>query len=192
MFLDLQTQPLDGAVPSVIGTYFLAGRRRSNPKALEVDLGYVGQSCALKTGQSAGRGVKSRMFQHRKNIEQAKSGKTRKKRCMEIVPNQDSENQPASKTSSRLWASQRLAHEDIENVSYALLSIFPVTRKHPRGFDQMRLILSLAETIDVVFLGTLGPQCSVRFAGEFGLQSDLQTCPNLRTKVSIAPSPSPR
>ena len=34
----------------------------------------------------------------------------------------------------------------------------------------MRFILTLAEAIDVVFLGALSPQHSVRFGGEFGMR----------------------
>jgi hypothetical protein len=170
LFLDLQLQPLDSTVPNVVGTYFLAGRRRSYAKVLKADMGYIGQACALKTGLSTGRGVKSRMFQHREKIQQAKSGKVRKKRRTKNVPEQSPENQPASKKSARFWASQRLAHDDIENVSYALLSLFPVPRKCLRSLDQMRFILTLAEAIDIVFLGTLSPQYSVRFGGEFGLR----------------------
>jgi hypothetical protein len=170
LFSDLQLSPLDSSVPNVVGTYFLAGRRQSDAKVLTADLGYTGQACALKTQLSTGRGVKSRMFQHQEKIQQAKYGKIAKKRRTKDFLEQSPENPPASKKSVRLWASQRLAHDDIEEVSYALLSLFPVPRKRLRILDQMRFILTLAEAIDVVLLGTMSPQYSARFGGEFGLR----------------------
>lgn len=58
----------------------------------------------------------------------------------------------------------------MENISYAVLSLFPVPRRYLRSLDQMRFILTLAEAIDIAFLGALSPQHSVRFGGEFGMQ----------------------
>lgn len=173
LFDDLQLRSLDTRAPNVMGTYFLAGRRRSDSEFLKADIAYVGQACALNTKISSGRGIRSRIIQHAEKIEQEKSETTRKKRAAKIILAQDQqgpENQPGTKKSVRLWASQRLAHNDIENVSYQLLSLFPVPRKHLRSLDQMRFLLTLAEAIDIVFLGTLSPQYSVRFGGECGVR----------------------
>ena len=43
-------------------------------------------------------------------------------------------------------------------------------RRYLRSLDQVRFILTLAEAIDVVFLGALSPQHSVRFGGVFGMR----------------------
>ena len=173
LFDDLQLRPLDTRAPNAIGLYFLAGRRRSGSEFLKADIAYIGQACALKTEVSSGRGVRSRIIQYAEKIEQERSGKTRKKRAAKIILEQDQqgpENQPATKKSVRLWASQRHADSDIENVSYQLLSLSPAPRKRLRSLDQMRFLLTLAETIDMVFLGTLSPQYSVRFGGECGIR----------------------
>lgn len=102
LFLDLQLQPLDSTVPNVVGTYFLAGRRRSSAQVLKNDIGYAGQAFALRSKLSKGRGAKARMHEHRQSIQQEKLGKVRKKRRTEKIPKQSLENQPATSRSARL------------------------------------------------------------------------------------------
>ena len=201
LFQDLQMQSLDSDVPNVIATYFLGGEPHSNSSSrlprpvkkkphhhpsssidevsphnnphiatLNADMGYVGQAGKLSVG-GGGQGAKPRMHTHRKTIEQRKAGKPLKSRRSKKVPEQSSENQPGIKKQDFLWASKRLAQKEIEKVSYTLLSFFPVPRSSSRNLDQMRFVLTLAEAVDIVILGTMDIyHPSTRFAGDFGLR----------------------
>jgi hypothetical protein len=171
LFSDLESESLDKEAPNVVATYLLQGRRRPDSSVLQADMGYCGKAGALTfRTPSEGCGVRRRMCQHRDEIRSVRKKRARKKLNPSIVPEEE---ETALGKRRNLWVHLRLAHEDIDSLSYCLLSVFPFLGGHDRILVQFRCLLTLAEAIDIIYLGTLvdihSPQVSKRWGGEFGL-----------------------
>ena len=91
-----------------------------------------------------------------------------------------------------LWVHQRLAHEDIDDISYCLLSVFSYFDSHDRILFHFHCLLILAEAIDIIFLellGNIGFEELLNVGEEtLGLVSDQGLCLTPALKVSIVPS----
>lgn len=105
----LATEPLtpeDKPAPKAFGTYLLHGSRRPNSTTLHRNLAYCGQASAM--GQLRMAGFRKRMTDHRREI----------LKICQILQNTDSD----STKEKKMWAYERLGHNDIEKVDYGVLS----------------------------------------------------------------------
>ncbi|RYP70808.1 hypothetical protein DL771_005183 [Monosporascus sp. 5C6A] len=73
---------------------------------------------------------------------------------------------------------QLLAHDDTENVNCALMSAFPVPRTHSQSLNQLRFLLTLAESTDIIFMDTLVGEGTPAFLEGRGAPFGLQIQPN--------------
>jgi hypothetical protein len=179
LFSDLESESLDKGAPNVAATYFLQGRRRPDSSVLQADMGYCGKAGALTFRTSSeGFGARRRLCQHRDEIRSVREKRARKKLNPSIVP----EEETALGKRRTLWAHLRLAHEDIDGLSYCLLSVFPFLEGHDRILVQFHCLLTLAEAIDIIYLGTLVDIHSLQVAkywgGEFGLRIRPRSMPH--------------
>lgn len=141
-------------IPAVAATYLILGCRHLNSSVqLESDMAYVGQS----TNTTASRpGAAARASQHGKFIASC----SKKKQAATGMPEDGTAVQ--SEPQNIQWAHRRLAHSDVQHRLFGLLSVFPfLNGLYSRGMDLATLIhfhclVTLAETIDCIFLGTLG------------------------------------
>ncbi|KAF5573978.1 aminodeoxychorismate synthase [Fusarium subglutinans] len=144
-------------IPSVVGTYFLHGQHRSGG-LLSRDMGYVGQARSLKDPSKAHIGFRRRAAAHWVRIQDIKETRTRAGPLKESI-----------RSHYFLWAHRRISHEDIEHVSMALLTVMPFPRSHMhRSSLHLPFLLTLAETIDMILLGTTSNIMSDHSKMEFG------------------------
>ena len=80
---------------------------------------------------------------------------------------------------SPLWVHQRFSHEDITQIFYCLLSVFPVSQGDDRLLFHISCLVTLAETIDMKYLETITPHqhVSIDLGTEFGLGLRPNTMP---------------
>lgn len=148
-FYDLMSQD----IPPVAATYLILGCRRLDSSVqLESDMAYVGQA----TNATAIRpGAAARAKQHQVAIA---SGSKKSEAATGMPEHGMAEESEAPKIQ---WAHRRLAHSDVQHRLFGLLSVFPFLNGfYCRGTDRRTLIhfhslVTLAETIDCIFLGTL-------------------------------------
>jgi hypothetical protein len=118
------------------------------------------------------------MCQHRYGIQSVREKRARKKLGPSIVP----EEETALSERRILWAHLRLAHKDIDGLSYCLLSVFPFLEGHDLLLVQFHCLLTLAEAIDIIYLGTLvdihSAQVAKRWGGEFGIRIRPRSMPH--------------
>ena len=76
-----------------------------------------------------------------------------------------------------LWVHKRLVHEDIDHISYTLLSVLPVIGLSNPQLIQYHFLMCLAETVDVILLGTMDLKTGNRGL-ELGFRLRLQNMPS--------------
>lgn len=76
-----------------------------------------------------------------------------------------------------LWVHKRLVHEDIDHISYTLLSVLPVIGLSNPQLIQYHFLMCLAETVDVILLGTMDLKTGTRGL-ELGFRLRLQNMPS--------------
>ncbi|KAH7176722.1 hypothetical protein EDB81DRAFT_49386 [Dactylonectria macrodidyma] len=129
-------------VPSVIGTYALWGRRHDR-RTLNHDMVYIGQAGNLSGTTNIG--IKRRAGDHWNHL-------LRRKTLRHQI-HQDTKRNP-----NDLWIYRRISHDDIEEVSLALLTVLPYPRYFIRNASfHIAFLFTLAETIDVIYLGSIAP-----------------------------------
>ncbi|KAH0528128.1 hypothetical protein TsFJ059_003028 [Trichoderma semiorbis] len=159
----LESFPLMGdhsQIPAVIGTYTLLGKCRQGG-ALSHDMAYVGQAASLTAAINSSKlwlGVQRRALDHQIHISRIKSirkikGRSRKPKNEERY----------------LWVHRRISHNDIAEVSLALLTVLPFPRCYMHeGSLHLPFLLTLAETIDMIYLGTIAQFLDDGSARKFG------------------------
>jgi hypothetical protein len=171
--LGLQSLETYTNVPNVAAIYMLHGRRRPDSSDLQVDMGYCGEAAATTfRTKTEGFGARRRMYQHQDEIKRIRKKRAQKKLGQNTIPDAK-ESAPSRRRV--LWTHRRLAHKDIESISYCLLSVFPFFHSgDDRLLIQFHCLLTLAEAIDMILLGTLVDTDSLHFyrdwAAEFGLR----------------------
>ncbi len=155
----LATEPLtpeSKPAPKVFGTYLLHGSRRPDSTHLQCNLAYCGQACAM--GQPRMAGLRKRINDHRREI--LKICQTSQN--IAVDPNKE----------KRMWAYERLSHNDIEKVEYGVLSVIPFLHGDNSYLIHFHCLLVLAEAIEVIYLGTqVDRNCarfSIKYGGELG------------------------
>ncbi|KAF4472985.1 Aminodeoxychorismate synthase [Fusarium albosuccineum] len=144
-------------IPSVIGTYFLHGQRRLGG-ALVHDMAYVGQASSLRKASQGQAGIQKRGKEHQSRIHEVKAMKLNNGPLQEL------------KDSHRFnWVHRRISHEDIGQVTMTVLTVLPFPRCHMHQASlHIPYLLTMAETIDMILLGTTARYLSNRGSTEFG------------------------
>ncbi|KAI9147671.1 Aminodeoxychorismate synthase [Paramyrothecium foliicola] len=132
-------------VPAIIGTYALYGRRRAQ-SALSHDMVYIGQAGSLSGLTDIG--MRRRAHEHQGHI-------LRRKQL------QHQARQSAKRNPNDFWVYRRITHDDIAEVSLAILTVLPYPRYfvHNASFH-VPFLLTLAEAIDTIYLRTVSPSNS--------------------------------
>lgn len=148
-FYDLMSED----IPPVAATYLILGCRRLDDSVqLESDMAYVGQATNTTSYRP---GAAARANKHREVIASC----SQKKQAVTGMPEDGTAAE--SEALKIQWAHRRLAHSDVQHRLFGLLSVFPfLSGLYCRGTDLGTLVhfhslVTLAETIDCIFLGTL-------------------------------------
>ncbi|KAL9635796.1 MAG: hypothetical protein Q9204_002490 [Flavoplaca sp. TL-2023a] len=170
----LATEPLtpeSKPAPKAFGTYLLHGSRRPDSTHLQRNLAYCGQASAM--GQPRMAGLRRRINDHRREI-------------LKIC--QSSENIPFDPTKEKpMWAYERLAHTDIEKVDYGVLSVIPLLHGDNSHLIHFHCLLTLAEAIEVIYLGTQVDRSCARFSIKYGGTLGLKLRPSGMPKPEYEP-----
>lgn len=150
LFEELESLPLSSSgkdIPEVIGIYALSARTTDTQQ----EFAYVGQTAAMKaTGQRA-RGIRGRSQAHWAEFLSAKAHK-------------NDSGPPCRK--KRLFLYKELADSKVEQINLSVLSAFPwPTLEMGYIIAHFPFLLTLAETIDIVYLDTFVWKIHLDLAG---------------------------
>ncbi|RYP35222.1 hypothetical protein DL767_003888 [Monosporascus sp. MG133] len=160
VFDDLETFPLSwdaSDIPHVLGIYTLHATQNSTPTAGEStqDPAYVGKAAGVSPDSAGHTLLPRRAREHVKGIKSAKkkiAGAARNDRPV-TTADMDSRGMKQNKLG---WYYEQLADASMGPVRLAVLSTLPLTEvQNENYFLHLDFLLALAESIDVVFLGTL-------------------------------------
>jgi hypothetical protein len=134
-------------IQNVIGIYLLHGPRLQQ-RAQTEDLVYIGQSLAMKADSQKGLGIRLRSTQRWQSIA----------KCQAAL--RQHANLPAR--SDVMWAHQRLASTEFGETRLVVLSVFSFPRADMgSAIFHYAYLLTLAETLDVLFLASYQPKSSI-------------------------------
>jgi hypothetical protein len=119
--------------------------RRPNAVELSMDMGYCGRATGIF--RAVGMGAQGRFSQHQRYIRHASLSRRKKVDFSEQSSSEEGD------TEKGLWVHERLAHEDIDHISYTLLSVLEVIDLSNPQLIQYHMCP--AETVDVILLGTM-------------------------------------
>jgi len=117
--------------------------RRPNAVELSMDMGYCGRVTGIF--RAVGMGAQGRFSQHQRYIRHASLSRRKKVGFSEQSSNEEGD------TEKGLWVHERLAHEDIDHISYTLLSVLEVIDLSNPQLIQYHMCP--AETVDIIMLG---------------------------------------
>jgi hypothetical protein len=184
IYTELPFEPLDGPAPNIAGVYLLNGRVASRERQDKADLGYVGQAAGLRPRHGKA-GIAKRLIEHLRIITslitQRLSGKSSSHDSIEW-----SRNRRTRDTADKAKLAMTPMHcffsaDNIKEKFYCILSIFPLAPVDDDLHFHIKCLITLAETIDMIYLGTIAAlQSSTR-------NLDTEFCQSLRPDTMPAP-----
>ncbi|KAH7275589.1 hypothetical protein B0J15DRAFT_19336 [Fusarium solani] len=156
---------MGSGIPHVLGIYALHARQKTLPTIGNVkqDLAYIGQAAATRPNLAGNTLLPRRVGDHVSGINSAKKilvGNAQRPTTTPDLETHEAQDQGKQKTKRNqpLYCYQQLADPSVGPVRVTILSIFPFTEgQHGNYRMHLQFFLMLAESIDMVMVGTLSP-----------------------------------
>lgn len=144
----ITTLPVNCKAPSIMAIYFLAGTLCDLPLRLTGPPVYVGQAASFHRSTRYGACIGRRIAHNRAAIQHLKN--------REELPD-----------AHKVRAYGAFSHEHVVGISTHVLLAFPFCLDNPVLHSHLRQLLTIAESIDIIFLDTLSPLVEIVSADKF-------------------------